>query len=48
MRVDARIVVGWAVSVLSVTSLAGAQGRDLRLIEAVKSGDRQALQTLLK
>ena len=48
MRVDARFVIGWTVSLLSVASLAGAQGRDLRLIDAVKNRDRQALQTLLK
>jgi len=48
MRVDARIVVGWTVSVLAVASLAVAQGRDLRLVEAVKNRDRQVLQTLLK
>ena len=27
MRVDARFVVGWTVSLLSVASLAGAQAR---------------------
>lgn len=48
MRVDARLVVGCTVSLLSVTSLAVAQGRDLRLVEAVKNRDRQVLQTLLK
>ena len=48
MRVDARFVVGWTVSLLSVANLAIAQGRDLRLIEAVKNRDRQVLQTLLK
>ena len=47
MRVDARIVVG-TISVLAVTSLAIAQSRDSRLVDAVKNGDRQVVQTLLK
>ena len=48
MRIGARVVVGWTVSVLSVTALAAAQSGDQRLIGAVKSRDRQVLQTLLK
>ena len=47
MRVDARIVVG-TVSILAVTSLAAGQGRDVRLVDAVKNSDRQVVQTLLK
>ena len=46
MRVDARIVVG-TVSILAVTSLAAGQGRDARLVDAVKNSDRQVVQTLL-
>ena len=36
----------WMVSLLSVASLAAAS--DLRLVEAVKKGDKEAVRSLLK
>ena len=47
MRIEVKGMGGWwLVSLLSVASLAAA-GSDLRLVEAVQKGDRQAVRSLL-
>jgi uncharacterized protein len=47
LRVDVKSRAGLMAAVLSVATLASAAG-DLRLIEAVRIGDQQAVRTLLR
>ncbi len=47
MRTTLKRVISWSVPVLAVMSLAAA-GRDLRLVEAVKGQNHEAIRSLLK
>jgi len=48
VKVKVNFLAGWwMVSLLSVASLAAASG-DLRLVDAVKNGDKETVQSLLK